>query len=224
MRPHREPATRPPWWAVVSSVGAPVALIGGWVVAELLQPPGYDPVRQTISALARHGAAHRWVMTAGLCAIGVCHLVTAAGLRGIRRWSRVLLALGGVAGLGVGICAQPPHGSSNAHLAFAVLGIVILAIWPLTVASAAAVRFPLRRRDAVLSAALSAVLLAWLVQATSGSTLGIAERAVTAQQELWPLLVVLGLRRAPAVAPAPEPVAQGAAGGGAPRRADRMAE
>ncbi|HEY3751971.1 MAG TPA: hypothetical protein VGL80_22540 [Pseudonocardiaceae bacterium] len=44
---------------MVSSVVAPVAMIGGWVLAASLQPPGYSAVRDTISALAAEGA--RWV-------------------------------------------------------------------------------------------------------------------------------------------------------------------
>lgn len=190
---------RPPWWAVVSSTGAVVALVGGWLVAEAVQRSGsYDPVGNTISALARHGADHRWIMTAGLYGIGACHLLTAAGLRGVRAWSRAVLALAGAAGLGIAACAQPDTGSANNHLAFTVLGLVALAVWPLTVASRSATRFPLRPRDAVLSAVVSALLLGWLVQALAGTTLGLAERAVTFQQELWPLLVVLGLRRSAA--------------------------
>jgi hypothetical membrane protein len=172
-----------------------VALVGGWVAAEAVQRAGYDPVRMTISALARHGADHRWVMTAGLYAIGVCHLVTAAGLRGVRPAARLLLALAGAAGIGLGAFAQPEHGSTDGHLLFAVLGLVSLAVWPLTVAARSRTRFPLRPRDALLSGLLSVGLLAWLVAAISGTTLGLAERAVTFQQELWPLLVVVGLRR-----------------------------
>ena len=94
----RPSLSQPPWWALVSSTGAVVALVGGWVSAAAVQRPGYDPVRMTISALARHGADHRWVMTAALYAIGVCHLITAAGLRGTRRWSRGLLAGGAAQG------------------------------------------------------------------------------------------------------------------------------
>jgi hypothetical membrane protein len=197
---------RPPWWAVVSSTGAVVALVGGWLAAEAVQRTGsYDPVRNTISALARHGADHRWLMTAGLYAIGACHLLTAAGLRGLRGWSRAVLALGGAAGLGIAACAQPNTGSADSHLAFSVLGLLTLAVWPLTVASRSATRFPLRPRDAVLSAVISVLLLAWLVQALSGTTLGLAERTLTFQQELWPLLVVLGLRRSAADAAANAP-------------------
>ena len=121
----------------------------------------------------------------------------------MRTGSRLVLAGAGVSGFGLAVFAQPEHGSTNFHLAFAALGLVTLAVWPLTVVQRSATRFPLRRRDAVLSAALSAALLAWLALAVSGTTLGLAERAVTFQQELWPLLVVVALRlpaRAPAAA------------------------
>jgi hypothetical protein len=41
-----------PWWALLSSGAAPVLLIGGWSAATVLQPTNYDPVTETISALA----------------------------------------------------------------------------------------------------------------------------------------------------------------------------
>ncbi|MFF5226922.1 DUF998 domain-containing protein [Dactylosporangium sp. NPDC000521] len=66
------------WSAVVSSATAPVLLIGGWSVAAALQPR-FDPLRDTISALAGLGAAHRWVMTVALLGVGACHVVTALG-------------------------------------------------------------------------------------------------------------------------------------------------
>ena len=40
-----------PWWGVISAAAAPVLLIGGWTVAAGLQPR-FDPVSDTISALA----------------------------------------------------------------------------------------------------------------------------------------------------------------------------
>jgi hypothetical protein len=55
-------------------------LIGGWQLAAARQSGGFDPVRETISALASRGATDAWVMTAALAAVGVCHTVTAAGL------------------------------------------------------------------------------------------------------------------------------------------------
>lgn len=190
--------SRPPAWAVVSAGGGLVALVVGWTVGGALQPPGYDPVRQTISALARHGAEHRWIMTTGLGLLGVAYLVTASGLAAVRTAGRLVLCLGGVATLGVTVCAQPAHGSATAHVAFATTGFVLLAIWPATTARASAVEPApriLRWPYAFAGSAVSIALLAW-VGATQGSgPLGLAERLLTAEQALWPLLVVLTLRR-----------------------------
>ena len=71
---------RVPWWGVVSASLAPVFLIGGWTLAASLQPAGYSAVRDTIRALAGLGARDRWVMTAGLVGLGVCHVVTSLAL------------------------------------------------------------------------------------------------------------------------------------------------
>ena len=40
----------------VSASLAPVAFIGGWTLAATRQPAAYDATRDTISALAAHGA------------------------------------------------------------------------------------------------------------------------------------------------------------------------
>jgi hypothetical protein len=45
-----------PWWGVVSAAAAPVLLVGGWTLAAGLQPGSFDPVADTISALAAVGA------------------------------------------------------------------------------------------------------------------------------------------------------------------------
>ncbi|WP_155855482.1 DUF998 domain-containing protein, partial [Actinotalea ferrariae] len=81
----------------VSAALAPVGMIGGWTVAAALQPGAFDSVRETISALAAAPAAHPVVMTAGLALTGVCHVVTASGLRGVPRAGRLVLAVAGVA-------------------------------------------------------------------------------------------------------------------------------
>jgi hypothetical membrane protein len=90
---------RTPWWGLVSSVAAPVLLIGGWTVAAGRQRGGFDPVVETISALAAHGADDRWLMTTALAGLGACHVTTALALRSAASPGRVLLALGGVATL-----------------------------------------------------------------------------------------------------------------------------
>jgi hypothetical protein len=70
-----------PWWGVISSAAAPVLLIGGWTVAAGLQPRSFNPVADTISALAAEDAADRWVMTFALLGLGACYVMTALALR-----------------------------------------------------------------------------------------------------------------------------------------------
>lgn len=119
-----------PWWAVVSSASAPVLLIGGWELAAVQQPGGFDPVRETISALAAHGATDRWIMTAGLAGVGVCHVITALGLRPAAPAGRLLLAAGGVATILVATWPQPATGDSTGHLAAASIAFPALSLWP----------------------------------------------------------------------------------------------
>jgi hypothetical protein len=69
-----------PWWGLVSSAAAPVLMVAGWTVAASLQPQ-YDPVAETVSALAAPGATDRWLMTLTFLAVGACYIVTALALR-----------------------------------------------------------------------------------------------------------------------------------------------
>jgi hypothetical membrane protein len=193
----------------VSAVVAPVAVVGAWTIAARIQPAGYDAVRETISALARHGAAHRWIMTAGLGALGAAHVVTAAGLRALNPVSRAVQALAGFTTLGVAVFAQPDHGSSTPHIVLATVGFVLLALWPASTvlgrpaADRPAADSPAADSPAVLSrpagvavTVVSAALLIWFVLTPGTGPGGVAERLVVAQQALWPLVVVLALRRA----------------------------
>src|SRR5690348_16883875 len=70
-----------PWWGMLSAAVAPVLLIGGWTVAARLQPGSFNPVTDTISALAARDAADRWVMTSALAAVGACYVATGLALR-----------------------------------------------------------------------------------------------------------------------------------------------
>lgn len=99
-----------PRWALLSSGCAPALLIGGWTIAALLEGPAYDPVTQTISVLAAYGSAGSWVMTGAFPALGVCHLLTAWGLRPAAPAGRVALAGGGVAALVVAVVPVPRSG------------------------------------------------------------------------------------------------------------------
>lgn len=186
-----------PAWALVSAAVAPVAMIGGWTLAAALQP-SFDPVRETISALAATDAATPWVMTAGLALTGVAHVVTAAGLRPLPRAARVLHAVGGLATLAV--AALPVDVASRPHGIAAGLGFGALALWP-----AAAWRpgtRGVRRRGVALGAAavLSGLLALFVLELQGvtpdgGAATGSTERLVAGAQALWPLVVVVALRR-----------------------------
>ena len=72
---------RVPLWGLVSSLAAPVLLIGGWTVAATVQPVPFDSVVRTISDLAARDTPHRWLMTSALVGVGLSHLATASALR-----------------------------------------------------------------------------------------------------------------------------------------------
>jgi hypothetical membrane protein len=181
---------------VLSAAAAPVLLIGGWTVAAARQPGGFDPVTGTISALAARDAPDRWVMTLALLGLGLCHCVTAAGLRPLRRAGRLLLALGGVATLAVAAFPLPAGGgSSAAHGVAAAVAFAALALWP-----AAAVpgrRAGLPASGGTTAAVLLLALVGWFAVelVTGGPRVGLAERLAAGAEALCPLLVVLALRR-----------------------------
>jgi hypothetical membrane protein len=177
-------------FAVVSALVAPIALIGGWTLAAHLQQT-FDPVRQTISALAAHGARDRWVMTAGLAVLGSCHLVTAVGLRPVRAIGRAVLGIGGLATVSVAAFPQPHGGSSTGHTASATVAFIALACWPVLGARRAgpAVISP---RTSIAAAGVMTGLLVWFFVDLSGAEAGLAERLLAGSQAIWPLVVVVG--------------------------------
>lgn len=184
-------------WALGSAILTPVALVAGWLAAGLVQRGHYDPVRQTISVLAGHAASDRWIMTVGLYLVGVGQILTSIGLSAGRHRARVLLAIGGVMGVGVALFPQPRHGSAATHLVFATLSVTLLAIWPATIGASGPARpRVLTMRGSLVVTGVFLALLAWLYAAAhGGGALGIAERVDTAVECSWPLVVVLAIRR-----------------------------
>ncbi len=171
-------------WVLASSAAAPVALVGGWTVAAARQPGSYDPVRDTISALAARGAQDPWVMTTGLAVLGGCHVATALGLVEARPTGRVVLGVGGLSAALVAVFAQPSAG----HFPAATVSFGALAVWP------AVSGVPSRRAGLLASGGLLA-LVAWLVtELDGGALLGLSERVAAGAQALWPLAAVLTLR------------------------------
>jgi hypothetical membrane protein len=187
--------TRIPWWSLVSAAAGPVLLIGGWTLAESRQPPDYDPVRDTISALAAQGATDRWIMTSALAGLGACYLITAAGLGSAKSAGRCVLAVGGVGTVLVAAFPQPVEGNSVAHTVAATVAFVALAAWPVCAA---------RRRPcpALLTPTASVIatlgllgLVGWFALELHGGQRGLAERFAAGAEALWPLAVVFTARR-----------------------------
>src|SRR5580692_6286354 len=187
-----------PGWAVGTALLAPVVLIGGWLIADALQPTSYSPMRQTMSALAGQSATDRWVMTVALLLVGSCQIATGAGLTAVRMPARILLILTGLSTLGIAATPEPVTGPTSRHLAFAVSCVVTTAVWPVLVAR------PAPAQSWILSvygcAAVTAVfagLSCWLLIAArdGGDDLGMVERLTAAVQGLFPLVVALALQQ-----------------------------
>jgi hypothetical membrane protein len=185
-------------WAIVSAALSPVLLTGGYLLAGALQPASYNPVRETISAMAGQAGTDRWVMTGGIVLAGGCYLVTAAGLTGARASARALLAVAGLAGIGIAASPEPASGATPRHLAWTVLGAITTAVWPALAARRTSPR-PLIL-SVCGSAAVTAVfvaLLGWLfIETRDGSVLGLAERLTSSIQTCWPFIIAVALRRA----------------------------
>jgi hypothetical membrane protein len=196
-----------PWWGVISAAAAPVLLIGGWTVAAGLQPR-FDPVSDTVSALAATGAADRWVMTLVFLLVGACYIVTGLALRPAKVPGRLILIVGAAAGMMV--AANPEHAGgfgSVPHFVWASAGFAGLTLWPAGAwRRGPSVPWGLRPNVAAAAVALQFALLAWFGTELilGGHQVALAERVVGAAQAAWPLAVVLSARAAaPAQAPAP---------------------
>lgn len=185
------------WWGAAAAVLAPMIFAAGWVLGAHLQPPGYDPVSQTISALAARTTPHRWVMTGALVLTGICQVLTAAGLRPAARPGRLLLGVGGVCTLAVGLAPLPDiHTTSAVHTGVAAVAFAALASWPL----ASWGRWPrapwgLRRAPALTAGLLLLAAVCWLLVSatTGGGAVGVAERVAAGGQTVWPCVVALSV-------------------------------
>jgi hypothetical membrane protein len=195
------PPAAVPWWARVTSVLAPVLLIGGWTVAASLQAGGFDSWAGTISALAALDATDRWVMTLAIAGTGVCHVVTSLGLRPAARTGRILLAGGGVATVLVAVFPLPSMaGQSLAHGISAFVAFLLLAVWPFaawrrvdaaTGSTLGEIPWGLRRTVSLLAGSvLVALLVGFGVAQSRSSDVGLTERLAAGAQALWPAVVV----------------------------------
>ena len=184
---------RVPLWGIASSGLAPVLLVVGWTVTADLQPTPFDAVSRSISTLAMQEMPYRWIVTAGILGVGICNVITGLALRAAADGGRLLLIAGGACSMLIAVNPQRPHGGSLAHETFSLLGVLTMTLWPI----AAIRRAPdapvgLRPRVAYAAAGLNLALLLWFAaELFHGPQLGLAERAVAADQALWPFVVVL---------------------------------
>lgn len=187
-----------PWWGIVSSAAPPVLLAAGWAIAATLQSRPYDPVANTVSALAGIGATDRWVMTLAFAMAGACEIVTGLALRPARMAGRLILMAGGIAGVLVAVF--PVHmggGAPGSHILWATVGLAALAVWPVAASHRGpAVSWALRLDISFQVAVILLLLLAWFgfELITSAGQAGLAERVMGEAQSAWPFAVVMSCR------------------------------
>lgn len=193
--------------AVFCAIVLPMAVMAGSAVAAARQPPGYDPLSQTISALASQGATDRWIMTGTLAVLGLGYVVIALGLGPVPVRGRVVLGGGGLAVLLVALLPQPAGASSPWHMGAATVGWVAFTLWPSVVCRRSAEPGLLGWRVSWIVTGTLFVLLGWFFVElrSAGAYLGLAERVLVVAQTLWPLTVVLALRRPAGTAHRVEP-------------------
>ena len=199
---------RLPVAAAIQRYAGPLAR--SWLLADALQPASYSPIRQTVSVLAGYGGTDRWIVTGALFVVGGCHLLTAAGLSGLRASARLLLIVAGLASIGIAASPEPADGSTPQHLAWTTLGAVTIAVWP-AFAGRRAASGPviLTGRGSAAVTAVFIALLGWLVIETqNGSLLGLAERLCSLIPTSWPFVVALMLWRSAAWAAGPGPAGE----------------
>jgi hypothetical protein len=191
--PAHAECTGVPRWAVVTAATAPALLVVGFLVAAILQPVSYDPLRDTISALAARGAADPWVMTAAIAAVGVCYLATALGLSPVRRAGRLALAGGGVATLSIAAFPTPLHGYSGPHAVAVIAASTTMCAWSVLAAHRQHRARLLTFGPNVAASALTFGLIMWFTLEINGGDLGLAERCAAVAPALWLFPVAFGL-------------------------------
>lgn len=156
-------------------IAGPVAFVGGWVVNGL-RTPGYDPLTDAISQLAREGAPTRTAMTACFVAFGVLVPVWA---RTVSRELDVpalqpVVTVAGLATLAVAALplSRTAGGAQDvAHALTAGVGYVAMAATPLV--AARGLRGTARRASTVVGVVSAGALVASLAGSGGLQRLGL---------------------------------------------------
>jgi Protein of unknown function (DUF998) len=201
-RPWRRamPSDRPiPWWVLTCAGLCSTLLTSAWLIADALQPATYSPVHQTVSVLAGHAGAHRWIVTTALVLVGACYVVTALGMTVLRLSARVGLVVSGAAATGIALSPEPVKGTTTQHMAFTTVGAAAIAVWPaLTVRRGPGVSAVVSVPVTTAATAVFMGLLAWLFfEAQTDGRVGLAERLDSSIQAFWPFVVAVAHRSLP---------------------------
>jgi hypothetical membrane protein len=183
--------------AIVSSLLAPVFFIGGTIAAELAMP-NHDPVKQTISELAALDAPTHLFLTTFFVLTGICHLITAVYATGIGLPGRVAIFIAGLTTFAVAIFPLPTAaGSTPEHRYSAMIGFILLAIWPV-LGMRLSKKYPwlIRPWGAILGTAIMGVFCFWFLGVWSNLSqpnIGLVERFAADLESIWPAVVVMAL-------------------------------
>jgi hypothetical membrane protein len=175
-------------------------LIAGWLVVQMQQPASYHPIHDTLSGLTPVDALDRGILLGAPVALGICQIVTAAGLHPVAATGRLVLALGGAA---LALTAVFPQraGTLTAHGIVAGTAFIAFALWPVasTLAPWAKIRsddpWATQPRIARTACVVLVLLTGWFAaELFFGARAGLAERVTSAADVLWPLTVVVSCR------------------------------
>lgn len=188
---------------LVAAVIVPLLLMVGTLLAEALQPPGFDPLDATLSDMAGLDAAHREVMTIVIIAMGVWFAMIAWWLTVVATAGRIMLAAGGAACLGVVASPVSQEVIPIRHFVFAALAFMALSLWPVVgMRRSADAPWPLRPAAAVLVTAVLCGLFIWFTLSVSReSGMGLPEHILAVIQVTWPTVVAVASARSSARRP-----------------------
>lgn len=183
--------------AIVSSLLAPTFFIGGTFLAEALSP-SFSPIKQTISELAASDAPTHVLVTVLFVMTGFCHLTTAIYATGIGLPGRIAIFIAGLTTFAVAIFPLPTAaGSTVEHRVSAMIGFILLAIWPV-LGLRLSKNYPwlVRPWGAVLGTAILGFFCFWFLGVWSDPSLphvGLVERFAADLESAWPAVVVVAL-------------------------------
>ncbi|MGN9908905.1 DUF998 domain-containing protein [Phytohabitans sp. LJ34] len=192
---------------LVAAVAAPLLLMAGTLLAEALQPPGFDPLDATLSDMASLDAAHREVMTGVIIGMGAWFAVTGWWLAVVGKAGRIMLGAGGAACLGIIAYPVSEDAVPLQHFVFATLAFSALSLWPVAgMRRSVDAPWPVRPAAAITVSAVLCVLSAWFtVTVTREAGMGLPEHILAVIQVTWPSVVAFASRDRPRAAAAPSP-------------------